>query len=72
MYPHERSLVEKNKKKPFALIGVNSDSAAVTEPHLFLTCLREGFEEVLDLGGDHGGVSTPAAPPPPASGSTHP
>ena len=26
MYPHERSLVEKMKGKPFALIGVNSDS----------------------------------------------
>ena len=25
MYPHERSLVEKFKSKPFALIGVNSD-----------------------------------------------
>ena len=26
MYPHERSLVSKLKGKPFALIGVNSDS----------------------------------------------
>ena len=26
MYAHERSLVEKMKDKPFALIGVNSDS----------------------------------------------
>lgn len=26
MYPHERSLVEKLADKPFALIGVNSDS----------------------------------------------
>jgi hypothetical protein len=25
MYPHERSLVEEMKDKPFALIGVNSD-----------------------------------------------
>jgi hypothetical protein len=25
MYPHERSLVEKLKDKPFALLGVNSD-----------------------------------------------
>ena len=25
MYPHERSLVEELKDKPFALIGVNSD-----------------------------------------------
>ena len=26
MYPHERSLVEKLKDKPFAIIGVNSDA----------------------------------------------
>ena len=25
MYPHERSLVEKMKGKPFAILGVNSD-----------------------------------------------
>ena len=25
MYPHERSLVEEMKDKPFALIGINSD-----------------------------------------------
>ena len=25
MYPHERSLVEEMKDKPFALVGVNSD-----------------------------------------------
>ena len=25
MYPHERSLVERMKDKPFALIGINSD-----------------------------------------------
>ncbi|MFT4540604.1 MAG: hypothetical protein ACI841_004944 [Planctomycetota bacterium] len=27
MYPHERSLVEEMKDRPFALIGVNSDSS---------------------------------------------
>jgi hypothetical protein len=26
MYPHERSLVEKHKDAPFAIVGVNSDS----------------------------------------------
>ena len=26
MYPHERSLVEKLKNEPFAIVGVNSDS----------------------------------------------
>ena len=25
MYPHERSLVEKLKDKPFVILGVNSD-----------------------------------------------
>ena len=25
MYPHERSLVEKHKDAPFAIIGINSD-----------------------------------------------
>ena len=28
MYPHERSLVARLKDKPFALLGVNSDSKA--------------------------------------------
>ena len=26
MYPHERSLVEKLKDQPFAIVGINSDS----------------------------------------------
>lgn len=29
MYPHERSLVEKYKNEPFAIIGVNSDKDLV-------------------------------------------
>lgn len=32
-------------------IGINLDPAAVTEPDLFLDCLREGLDEVLALGG---------------------
>lgn len=28
MYPHERSLVEKYKDKPFVIVGVNSDASA--------------------------------------------
>ncbi len=28
MYPHERSLVQRMKDKPFALLGVNSDPKA--------------------------------------------
>ena len=31
-------------------IGINSDSAAVTEPELLVACLREGLDEVLALG----------------------
>ncbi len=39
MYPHERSLVEEWKDKPFALIGINSDplekaKTAVVEKNL--------------------------------------
>ena len=37
MYPHERSLVERLKDKPFALIGVNSDKDKVA--------LRKRMEE---------------------------
>ena len=29
MYPHERSLVKRLEKKPFALLGVNSDTDRV-------------------------------------------
>jgi hypothetical protein len=32
-------------------IGINLDPAAVTEPTLFLDCLREGLDEVLAVGG---------------------
>jgi hypothetical protein len=28
MYPHERSLVEKLKNEPFAIVGINSDADA--------------------------------------------
>jgi len=31
-------------------IGITSDVAAVTEPELLVTCLREGLEEILQLG----------------------
>jgi hypothetical protein len=36
MYPHERSLVKKLEKRPFALIGINSDPD------------REGLKPVLE------------------------
>jgi hypothetical protein len=31
-------------------IGVNVDPVLVPDAELFATCLRDGFEEVLDLG----------------------
>jgi diacylglycerol O-acyltransferase len=34
-------------------IGVNVDTGAVRDPDLFVECLAEGFEEVLELGGKH-------------------
>ena len=34
MYPHERSLVEKLKDKPFVLLGVNSDKKKETAKKL--------------------------------------
>ena len=37
MYPHERSLVKKLESKPFALIGINSDTDKAK--------LREAMEE---------------------------
>ncbi len=40
-------------------IGINSDPAAVPDPDLLIECLREGFEEVLNLVDDHEGVRIP-------------
>jgi len=40
-------------------IGVTIDAAAVPDADLFAECLREGFEEVLDLAGDHATVRRP-------------
>jgi diacylglycerol O-acyltransferase len=34
-------------------IGVSIDTAAVADPDVLIECLREGFEEVLTLGGAH-------------------
>ncbi len=34
-------------------IGVNTDVGAVPDPDAFLECLREGFEEVLGVAGEH-------------------
>jgi hypothetical protein len=40
-------------------IGISTDSAAVTDPALLTECLREGFEDVLALGGAHEAVARP-------------
>ena len=44
MYPHERSLVEKWKDKPFALIGVNSDGTNEAEG------LKKWREQAKEMG----------------------
>jgi diacylglycerol O-acyltransferase / wax synthase len=43
-------------------IGVNTDTGAVPDPEILMDCLREDFEEVLDLGGDHDRVLLPGRP----------
>ncbi|MGZ8765689.1 MAG: wax ester/triacylglycerol synthase domain-containing protein [Acidimicrobiia bacterium] len=42
-------------------VGVNTDTGAVPDPDALVECLREGFEEILDLGGPHEPVRSPAA-----------
>jgi WS/DGAT/MGAT family acyltransferase len=37
-------------------LGINMDEGAVSDPELLLTCLHEGFEEVLALVGEHEAV----------------
>lgn len=34
-------------------VGVNTDLGAVPDPDVFLECLRQGFEEVLAVAGEH-------------------
>jgi len=41
-------------------IGVNTDTGAVPDPDVLMDCLREDFEEILDVGGAHGAVVLPA------------
>ncbi len=43
-------------------IGVNTDTGAVPDPNVLMDCLREGFEEILDLGGDHSPAILPTRP----------
>ena len=41
-------------------IGVNTDTGAVPDPDVLMDGLREDFESILDLGGDHRPVVLPA------------
>jgi WS/DGAT/MGAT family acyltransferase len=40
-------------------VGVNMDTAAIPDGDVFMECLREGFDEVLALGGDYEPVRLP-------------
>ena len=46
-------------------VGVSCDTGAVEDPALLMECLREGFEEVLALAGDHRAVRRPLHEPAP-------
>ena len=50
-------------------IGCTIDTSAVPDPDVLVDCLRQGFDEVLDLGGDHRPARSPLAEgPPPGAG----
>ena len=53
-------------------IGITIDTAAVAEPPLMAECLREGFEEVLALGGAHEPVRIPLRDTPPRDAADTP
>ena len=40
-------------------VGCNIDTAAVPDPEKLMACLRDGFDEVLSVGGPHRPVSSP-------------
>jgi hypothetical protein len=42
-------------------LGVNTDTGAVPDPDVLLECLRESFDEILDLSGPHEPVRLPVA-----------
>ncbi|KAA0235015.1 MAG: DUF1298 domain-containing protein [Actinobacteria bacterium] len=42
-------------------VGVTTDAGAVPDPGVLMDCLREGFEEILDLSGDHRPVVLPVS-----------
>jgi len=44
-------------------VGCTIDTAAVPDPDKLTACLRDGFDEVLRLGGDHHPVTSLLADP---------
>lgn len=44
------AMISLNSHHGVCCIGANLDAAAITEPDLFVRCLREGFDEVVALG----------------------
>ena len=57
MYPHERSLVEELKEKPFVLLGVNSDDS----PDIVKRAMRDNrltWRSWFDGGSTQGPIAT--------------
>ena len=40
-------------------VGINSDMGAVSDPDVLVDCLRDGFDEILDVAGAAGHVVLP-------------
>jgi hypothetical protein len=57
MYPHERSLVKRLEGKPFALLGINSDSDRLALRNA-LEQERITWRSWYDGGGTHGPIAT--------------
>jgi len=57
MYPHERSLVEKMKSEPFALVGVNSE-ASVEKLRAAIAREKITWPSFFDGGGTDGPIAT--------------
>jgi hypothetical protein len=57
MYPHERSLVEKMKDEPFAIVGVNSEESAA-KLRAAMERERITWPSFFDGGGTDGPIAT--------------
>ncbi len=47
-------------------LGIDIDPAAIPDGEVLVECLRDAFQEVLDLGGENGGVTVPTLASEPA------